>query len=94
MHQGYINLSVDDIGRYLYIGAARYGGMRYWYERLYAWGIDKVTWGNWILGLAFILDVIAWVFRRIDAAVSRLPFEWVEEGFLAEWGDWRQSDDE
>jgi Arc/MetJ-type ribon-helix-helix transcriptional regulator len=34
------------------------------------------------------------VFRRIDAVVSRLPFEWVEEGFLSEWGDWRQSDDD
>lgn len=63
--------------------------MRYWYERLYSWGVDKVTWGNWILGTAFALDVIAWVFRRIDAVVSRLPFEWVEEGFLSEWGDWR-----
>jgi len=48
--------------------------VRYWYERLYAWGVDKVTWGNWILGAAFALDVIAWVFRRIDAVVSRLPF--------------------
>ncbi|MDR9412839.1 MAG: hypothetical protein RI544_07525 [Haloquadratum sp.] len=66
--------------------------MRYWYERLYAWGVDKVTWGNWILGTAFLLDVGLWVFRRIDAVVKRLPTQWVEEGFLSQWGDWRDRD--